>query len=88
MSNFKVGDRVKAKHRRNSDTAEITVSVVLPEALESEVFYFWHEDWEFELLARPWELPTQAGIYVNELDAGLLGSSIRVWQLTPSGQWI
>ena len=86
MSNFKVGDRVKAKHRHNKDLAEFTLVNVTAEALECETFYFWVDDWIFEVIERPWKLPTENGIYVDEVDIGNLGGDIRTWRMN-SGYW-
>lgn len=86
VSRFKVGDRIKGKHKTSNDIAEFTVIGVNAEAVESDSFYFWIDDWVFEVQDRPWVLPTEAGIYINEDDIEHLGSSIRVWQLSV-GYW-
>lgn len=88
MKLIKVGDRVKATHKRQSDFSEFAVVAVGNDYLESENHYFWDDDWTFEKLEQPWVLPTEPGIYVNETDVEVLGNSIRVWQLTPSAHWV
>lgn len=86
MSNFKVGDRLKGKHKTSNDLVEFTVLSVSEESVEAECFLFWLDDWVFELKERPWALPTEAGIYINEDDVEHLGGIIRVWHLS-AGQW-
>lgn len=89
MTEFKVGDRVRST-MSNGDVAEFTVVATSEEFIESEynVYHFKHAN--FELIERPYALPTEPGLYqaTPSFSSNVSPSiSYRIFQLWDTGVW-
>lgn len=86
MTDFKVGDRVRARSIEGNDKAKFDVTEVHGDydytfVLVGRGVRFDSRDWEFTLTHRPIELPSVAGIYGFTNGAGM--KMLR----TKYGQW-
>ncbi|QIG58004.1 hypothetical protein SEA_PAULODIABOLI_320 [Microbacterium phage PauloDiaboli] len=86
MTDFQVGDKVRARGKHFDDKATFIVTEVRVDydysfELKAEGFILSSEEFEFTLIERPIKLPTTAGIYGFTNGAGMK------LLLTSKGEW-
>ncbi|UDL16547.1 hypothetical protein SEA_ZOOMAN_306 [Microbacterium phage Zooman] len=86
MTDFRVGDKVQAFSKTTQDTAVFTVTGVERDydnsfALVGKGFKLQDSHFEFELMERPFQLPTTPGLY------GFPNGGSMKMLLTSHGEW-
>lgn len=63
MLKIKKGDKVKATAKEGSDVVTFTALDAGRTYAETDKWFLYTDEWDFEVIERPYELPTEPGLY-------------------------